>query len=525
MIWSLVKILVFIGVAAGLTYGAGIVLETPGEVRLAFAGRELNLSPLGFLIAVLVIMLAAWVVLKIAAFIVAILRFLSGDQTAISRFLDRNRERKGFDALSQSMIALAAGEGRIAQAKAQQAEKLLNRPDLTRLVNAQAAVANGNHERALGYYKEMLSDESTRFVGIKGLLKEKLDQGDTDTALKLAEKAFQLRPKNTGTLDTLFDLQSSREDWAGARKTLTAKVRAQALPKDVGRRRDAVLSLADARSAMADNNMPKARDSAYAANRLAPMFVPAAALAAELHAEAGEGRQAARIVRKAWSETPHPELAAAFAAIAPDETPEERLARFQPLLKVKPDDPETKMVAAELALAAEDFPAARRALGTLAETDPTTRSLALMAAIEKGEGAPDHVVRGWLAKALDAPQARAWTCNVCQAQNSQWSPICENCESFDTLSWAQPPAVESSGATAAMLPLIVGALSSPPDETASATPDQPAAPVDEIDTSDAPAADAVINGSGQDASDPQDAPPSATPSDEAQNDQQQAKAL
>ena len=53
MIWSLVKILFFIGIAAALTYGAGLIMETPGEVRIAFGGREVNLSPLGFLIAIL----------------------------------------------------------------------------------------------------------------------------------------------------------------------------------------------------------------------------------------------------------------------------------------------------------------------------------------------------------------------------------------------------------------------------------------------------------------------------------------
>ena len=383
MLWSLIKILLFVGVAAALTWGAGLLLETPGEARIAFAGREVTLSPLGFLIAILLVMLAAWAVLRIVGLIIAVLRFLTGDQTAITRYFDRNRERRGFDALSQSLIAMASGDGRKAQLKAMQAEKLLHRPDLTRLVNAQTAEMNGNTQRALAYYKEMLSDDATRFVGVQGLLKQKLAEGDTDTALKLAEKAFALKPRHEGTLDTLFKLQAEARDWDGARRTLGAKVRAAALPKDVGKRREAVLSLADARAAMAADNHAKARESAYAANKLSPTFVPAAALAAELHAAAGEGRHAARIVKKAWSENPHPDLAAAFAAIAPEETPAARQTRFQPLLKIRAEDPETRMVAAELALTAEDFPGARRALGDLAETQPTTRSLALMAAIER----------------------------------------------------------------------------------------------------------------------------------------------
>ena len=79
MIWSFIKILVFVGVAAALTIGVGMIMETPGEVRLEFAGLERTLTPLGFLIAALAVMLAAWVLLKIVNLLVAILRFVSGD--------------------------------------------------------------------------------------------------------------------------------------------------------------------------------------------------------------------------------------------------------------------------------------------------------------------------------------------------------------------------------------------------------------------------------------------------------------
>jgi len=47
------------------------------------------------------------------------------------------------------------------------------------------------------------------------------------------------------------------------------------------------------------------------------------------------------------------------------------------------------MLQAELMIAAEDFPAARKAIGDLAETDPTARALTIMAAIERGEGSDD----------------------------------------------------------------------------------------------------------------------------------------
>ena len=96
---------------------------------------------------------------------------------------------------------------------------------------------------------------------------------------------------------------------------------------------------------------------------------------------------------------------------------------------------ESRLLAAELALAAEDFPAARKALGDLAETQPTTRSLAIMAAVERGQGAPEQVVRGWLAKALGASRGPQWICGKCNHVHAAWAPVCENCGAFDTLDW------------------------------------------------------------------------------------------
>ncbi len=114
------------------------------------------------------------------------------------------------------------------------------------------------------------------------------------------------------------------------------------------------------------------------------------------------------------------------------------------------------MLLAELNIAAEDFPDARRALGDMPTRHPTQRALAIMAAIERGEGSDEAVVRGWLSKALTAPRGPQWCCDKCQAIHATWQPICANCEGFDTLSWREPVEADRSSATGAeLLPLMV----------------------------------------------------------------------
>jgi HemY protein len=457
MLWSLIKIILFVCVVAAAALGAGALLETDGGLRIEFAGTEFSLGPLQAVVALILLVLAVWIFLKLVGLLVAIWKFLNGAETALSRHFERNREAKGYDALAEGMMALASGEGRTAMAKAAKAERYLNKPGLTNLLTAQAAELAGDHKKAEETYRKLVADDATRFVGVHGIMKQKLANGDTGTALKLAKKAFELKPKHEDTQDVLLKLQAQSADWTGARETLNAKLRHGNLPRDVHKRRDAVLALSEARKVFDADQTIEAREAAIEANRLSPDLIPAAVMAAHGYVEQDQKRYATRVIKKAWDVSPHPDLAAAYAAIEPDEEAKARLKRFIWLTKGQAKHAESRMLMAELHMANEDFPGARRALGDLLETDPTARSATLMAAIERGEGAGDTVVKGWLTRALSLPRGLQWICDNCQHIHAEWAPMCDNCDSFDTLSWKSPPQSEVAMPSGLqMLPLIVG---------------------------------------------------------------------
>lgn len=461
MVWSLLRIFLFVALVGAAAWGAGMLLEAEGGVRVSVADTEFTLGALESVIALIVLVILTWVAFRAVGLIIAFLKFLNGDETAVTRYFARNRERKGYDALADGMMAVASGDGRLALTKASKAERYLKRPDLTTLLTAQAAEMAGDKARAEIAYKKLLQDDRTRFVGVRGIMRQKLLDGDTEIALKLAERAFALKPKHEETQDVLLGLQAGRHDWSGARKTLSAKLKHGSLPRDVHRRRDAVLALGEARDIIEESASIEAREKAIAANKMSPDLVPAAVMASDSYVAEGKPKYATRVIRKAWEVAPHPDLAAAFARIVPDETSGKRILRFSVLTNMHRDHPETRLLQSELQIAAEDFPAARKALGDLAETDPTARTLTIMAAIERGAGADDAVVKGWLARALTAPRDPQWVCEKCQTVHGEWSPICDNCDGFDTLAWTRPPEGSSSMLTGAeMLPLIVGQIES-----------------------------------------------------------------
>jgi len=457
MLWSLIKIVLFIVLIAALTIGVGYLADSSGGVRIAVGNTEFNLDPLRAGIAASVLVLAIWLMLRLAGLLIAVLHFINGDETAMSRYFDRNRERQGFEALADGMTALASGEGRLAMSKAAKAEKYLRRPELTNLITAQAAEMSGDRKKAEEVYKRLLKDDRTRFVGVRGIMKQKLEDGDAKMAMKLAERAFALKPKHAETGDILLRLQAEQQDWSGARATLAQKQKQGELPRDIHKRRDAVLALSEAREMFRAGNTIAAHKAAIEANRLSPDLIPAAVMAAQGYVEAEKPRNATRLLKKTWQAQPHPDLAAAFANIVPDEEPNARIKRFQALTRLAPNHSETRMLLAELQIAAGDYAAARKALVDLVENEPTARSLTIMAAIERGEGSDDTVVRAWLTKAVTASRGPQWVCDNCQTVHSSWSPVCTNCSGFDTLSWAVPADGEvAMPASTEMLPLIVG---------------------------------------------------------------------
>ncbi len=297
MLWSIIKIAVFIALVAVASFAAIYLLELEGGVRIVIAGQEFNLTPLTAVVALIALILAVWLLLKLFALLVAVLRFINGDDTAISRYFDRNRQEKGYRALSEGLMALASGEGQVAMAKASRAERYLKKPALTNLLTAQAAEMAGDRDKAEEIYKRLLGNEKTRFLGVRGILRQKLAEGDTETALKLAQTAFALKPRHQEVQDTLLRLQAETRDWTGARDTLRAKLKYGSLPRDVHKRRDAVLALTEARDILDEGKDIAAAGTRSGDRRLASI---ACSRAARAYLQKGAKRHAARIVRKAW---------------------------------------------------------------------------------------------------------------------------------------------------------------------------------------------------------------------------------
>ncbi|MGF1503358.1 MAG: heme biosynthesis protein HemY [Paracoccaceae bacterium] len=402
MIGALIRLLAFAAAVVLVALGLETLLGLDGSVTVTLGRDEIVLTPIAAAAFLLVAILLGGVVVRAAGFLLATLRFVTGDGQAFAGYFEGIRQTRGIEALSQAMTALSAGDARTARVKSEKAERLLGRPELTRLVSAQAAELAGDRSRAREQYRLLAAQPATAAVGIRGLLGIAIAEGSTEPALRLAARAVELQPTDPELLDTLHRLSVEAEDWEGARDTVLRGRKVAAFAKDDADRREAEALHRLAEAAVGTGDRDRATQLAQDAAKRDPSRGDAVTLAAGLLIDAKQQRSASRLLIDAWRVNPSAPLAAAFADIEPNESPRSRQRRFARLIEANPRHAESRYLRAELALMAGDWAEARAAVEELGETEISARSAAIFAAVARGEGQGDAVVRGWLAKAVGA---------------------------------------------------------------------------------------------------------------------------
>ena len=455
-------------VVAMFVAAAAFFADRPGRVEIVWQDWQIDTS-VGVL--VLALLLTVLLLFGLALLVSAVAR-------TPRRIRRRRRERArrlGDVALTRGLVALAAGNPAEAQLQAQRADKLLDRSPVPLLLAAEAAERQGDKAGARRYFGALSERPEAAFIGLRGLLAQTLREGDTGSALRLAERAQRLRPDVPWVAETLLTLQARAGQWDAARDTLAAIRRRGVIPRERARHHRGVvlheLSLAaERRGALRQAAAMTARAQAQA-----PDLAAIACHHARLLIQLGRTRAAAKAIERAWQSAPHPDLARAYLEIDPQADPLERAASLQRLASQNPDAAESHLALAEAALAAQLTGEARRHLSTPAANAPppasSRRLCLLMARLEDAEADGAGRAREWLDRALGAPPDPCYVCAVCEAESGEWRSLCPRCGGFDALSWRIP---QHSGtelgahAAVSVFPIMLPATEGPLIESRSA---------------------------------------------------------
>lgn len=436
MSFYLRAVIVF-GILAALAVVAWQLAETPGEVALVWHGWRIDTSA-----SLLAVVLVA--ALAIGGALYAVLHGIRILPRRLAQARDRRRKEAGYYALTQGMVAIAAGDAAEARRFARRASELLGRPPGALLIGAQAAQLEGRPDQAKKFYAAMIEARQTELLGLRGLMALAEQDGDRAQALALAERARALSPKAPWVLTRLFHLQIAARRWEAAETTLRQAIAAKAVGEGAGRRSDAVLLVQLSLMAERNGNRTLAVERAKKALALDETLLPASLQLAALYIAGDEPRRARKTIEAAWRRRPHPDLARLYGLALAEPDAVKCYRALGAIEEAAPGQVETHRALARAALDAKLWGEARRHIKAVGEA-PDAGFCRLMAELEQSESANPAAARDWLAKASEAESEPAWLCRACGAAAREWSALCGHCGDFDSLAWGQAPRVAALG--------------------------------------------------------------------------------
>jgi HemY protein len=408
------QVIALILVAAIVVAGAWWIDHLAGALHLTIGTLVID-TPIS--IAVVALMLFAAVLYVVFRLLAA----LFGIGHMVRRSGSRANRRRGEQAITGTLLALAAREAGDARAQAARARRYLGDTPQTLLLSAYAGSIGGEDSEATEAFEKLAARKDSAFLGLRGLLSQAVEAGDWARANDLAKQAEKARPGAA---------------WIRAERTHLA-VRTGDWQEALLLNRDAAPHAAlAAAAAEAETDAGRARKLAKDAFKRDPGLPPAAIAYARRLREAGKEKAAQEVLRQAWAKSPHPDLAALALAPAPDRMA--RLKAGQALVRDVPENPDSHMLLGRLSLEAGLTGEAQRHAEAALQAGLTQRRVFSLLADTAEAGGHDEATRDALKRASVAQGDPAWVCEACGVTHAAWHPACPNCHATGRIRWAAP---------------------------------------------------------------------------------------
>lgn len=346
-----------------------------------------------------------------------------------ARIRARRTERRrgeGEAAVTRALVALAAGTPELARIEVRRARENLGDTPQTLVLAAEAERLAGREDAASEAFQALAARPDSRFLGLRGLLRQAIQREDWPTAQRLAREAEAAQPGAAWLRQERETLALRTRDWREA-LALAAPGQAQA-----------ALALA---AATQEPDGDRAAELERQAFQTDPAFAPAALAHAARLRSGGSPRRARTALEQAWAARPHPDLAAAYLEGEAD--PLHRVKAAETLVHRNPTHPESRLLVGRMALEAGLTGRARQELDALVASGAADRraylALSDLEEVEHGDSPPGRAAQArWLRTAATANPEPRWRCSACGTDHAAWQPVCPACGSVGTVAWTTP---------------------------------------------------------------------------------------
>ena len=399
MFVKLLFLFILITVTAGAT---SWLMAQPGNLSIEWLGWQMEMPS----------SLAVSLVAVFALVLVFFDRLQRGLWSLPGWLGGRWRERRdtaGHRALTLGLMAVSAGEPMEARKQAARARRLLNAPQLTGLLSAQAAHLAGDHAAARRYFTALTNNKDFAFLGQIGLMRLAIDAKDAPAALAAGSKALDLKPQSALAAAQLLQLHANQQNWTGALEAISIVVKERkkqtgTVPDMLSRQRTALLYLDGLNALETEGDTDRASRQFATALRDDASFFPAIIALADLYLSENSKRNATKLLENSFKLVPHNEIAQRLLALW-GENDGNSIARLIKLIpkKSEPMKHAAYHIISDIA-ASKGLDGEAKRLRALHDTNMTTFG---------------------------------WRCYVCNSRHDFWQSHCPSCGQFAGLKWQQ----------------------------------------------------------------------------------------
>jgi HemY protein len=202
-------ILGLIVITALVIAGAWWIEHLVGNVHLTISGLTIDTPISVAVVALLLFALAMWLLFRV---VTAIL----GLRHVIRRSGSRANQRRGEQAVTGVLVALAARKAADARAHAAKARHYLGDTPQTLLLSAYAGSIAGEEAEATEAFEKLAARKDAAFLGLRGLLGQAIAAGDWARANELAKQAEKAHPGAEWIREERTHLALRTRDWQEA---------------------------------------------------------------------------------------------------------------------------------------------------------------------------------------------------------------------------------------------------------------------------------------------------------------------
>ena len=346
------------------------------------------------------------------------------------------KKEAGLNSFIDGMIALANKDYKKAIYLSKNISKNLDHnPSLSLLLKSEIYKVEKKSSDLQKVYEEMIKNNNTAILGYRGLMEQYLKEHDFHHAYIYGEKLFNINPHVEKIYETLVNIIAKTQHWQQL-ITITDKALSKKIINKSTYQENKAIAFFEIAKIKKDSDREDSIHFIEKAIKLKKNFPPFLDLYINLLIENKKYDFAKKILRRAWSDSPHLDYKSNIISLS-NNLGISFLDLADYIVGSNDSKEVSKLLLVEAAISNNKWKEARNQIKDLLDVQPKKEICLLMARIEEGDSNDIQKVNSWKLRAKNGEMSNLWVCSITNKSQNQWSSL-SNSGYFNSLVWKQP---------------------------------------------------------------------------------------